>query len=636
MSEALKEDFKKASKRPTKNNPRMPVISARDGVDDLAYMKLRAPLRRQWPHMSLEAKHTLIQEIQRIKSIRNTSEELGKCLDQVGLMLALSWEKKPVRKVSLRSAQRKLNETHAGMDKVKEKCIELIAAMNSSGKAGGVICLDGPPGVGKTSIARSVARAMGRPCEVVPMGGVTDPSFIRGTSRHYIGAGPSAMVRAMKRAGVSNPVLILDEGDKVGGDSQNGNPSYALLELLDPSQNKGFKDHFLDVPYDMSDVLFIVTTNNVYDLPQALVDRMEIIALDAYSSEEKMSIAEKHLIPHHLKECGLTPEQLTFDRSAIELLIESYTQEPGVRKLEQHIKNICRKTNAALQKKITNGAAITADNVKYLLGPSPVYKSRVPQHDMVGCTTGLYFSNAGGGILPIQVKSRVEGKYQLSITGLAGQMIKESAQNAMEMIKHNAERYGIDPQKLDKTHIHMHLPDAGTPKDGPSAGIASATAMISSLTGIKTRQDVAMTGEVDLYGNVLPIGGLKQKLEGARKAGATTVLIPDDNQRDLQEVPVHLKKALKIIPVKHMDDVLKLAMTIVPCPAPALLPVPVSEAPPAAQSAATLQGSFTQASTSPAPAPAPEDIEKAVRLMTEHPEIMAQAILRVATNKGPA
>ncbi|HEY0901570.1 MAG TPA: S16 family serine protease, partial [Micavibrio sp.] len=379
---------------------------------------------------------------------------------------------------------------------------------------------------------------------------------------------------------------------------------------------------------------FIMTTNDVHALPSALVDRMEIIALDAYSNEEKIAIAEKYLVPKHLKQCGLDLDQLKIERSAIELLIADYTQEPGVRKLEEHIKSICRKTNTAMQKKMTKQAVITAENVKYLLGPARVYKTLVPQQDMVGAMTGLYYSDIGGGAMPIQVKSRLQEKAQLTITGLPGQMIKESVQNALEMIKHNAARYGIDAQKLDKTHIHMHLPDGASPKDGPSAGIASATAMISSLTGIKTRHDVAMTGEVDLYGNVLPIGGLKQKLQGARKVGAKTVLIPAQNEPDLYDVPDHLQRDLRIIPVTHMDEVLQHAMSAWDFNLQASFQQAANVPDPARVPAANTPITNTPVTATPEP-PAAQDVENAVRLMAAHPEIMAQALLRISGNKGP-
>ncbi len=614
MTDALKKDFKRASR----NEPAMPVISTKDGIDNPAYIKLRAPLKRQWATLPLDVKRTLAHEMQRLKTIAHTDDDFSKTLDYVSLILALSWAKAPAKKVNLTTAQRKLDATHAGMDKVKEKCIELIATMNSTGKAGSVICLDGPPGVGKTSIAKSMAAAMGRKCEKISMAGVSDQTLLRGHNRTYVGANPGVVIQAMKKAGVTNPVIILDEGDKAGSASASGNPLYAMLELLDPSQNDSFKDHYLNLEYDMSDVTFIITTNDLSMMPAALIDRLEIISVDAYSAEEKLSIAQNHLIPKHMAECGLRADQLCIEQSAIESMIENYTQECGVRKLEQHIKSICRKTNTALQKRQTVSATITAENVSYLLGPARVYKTLVPTENMVGCTSGLYFSDAGGGILPIQVKNREEGKFELTITGLPGQMIKESVQNALEMIKHNAERYGIDPKRFTNTHIHMHLPDGATPKDGPSAGTASATAIISSLTGIKTRRDVAMTGEVDLYGNVLPIGGVKQKLEGARKAGATTVLIPAQNEPDLFDVPERLKNALRIIPVKHMDEVLQYALSELPFKP-------------------TLHLAAAANPQQPAAAPSQQDVDHAVRIMAEHPEIMAQALMKLAAtrNNGP-
>lgn len=613
MTDRLKKDFKKAGR----NEPDMPVISVKDGIANPAYIKLRAPLKRKWATLPLDVKKTLAHEIQRLKAINPTDDDFNKTLDYVGLVLALSWENAPAKKINLKTAERKLNATHAGLGNVKEKYIELIALMNSSGKSGNVICLAGPPGVGKTSIAKSMAAAMGRKCEKISMAGISDQTLLRGHNRTYVGARPGVIIQAMKNAGMANPVIILDEGDKIGENSSSGNPAYALLELLDPHQNDSFKDHYLNLEYDMSDVTFIITANDLSMLHPALIDRMEIISVDSYSTAEKADIAQNYLIPRHQKECGISTDQLTIDRSAIESLIEDYTQESGVRKLEQYIKTICRKTNTALQKGLADKAIITADNLPHLIGPGRVYKMFVPDENMTGCTTGLYFSDAGGGILPVQVTQSPSEKMQLSITGLPGQMTKESVQNAVEMIKANAERYGLSQQILNKTHIHMHLPDGASPKDGPSAGTASATAIISCLTGIKARREIAMTGEVDLYGNVLPIGGVKQKLEGARKAGATTVLIPAQNEPDLYDVPLALKQALRIIPVKHMDEVLQYALTELPFK-PAL---------------------HMAAAANPLPAPPlQQEIDRAAHLMAEHPEIMAQALNKLAMNrnKGPA
>jgi len=610
MTGSLKEGFKKTSGKALV----IPVIAASDGLDQ-AYLKLKPLLRRKWPTLSADAQRVVSNELQRLKTMGTNANEYGSTLDYITNILSLPWAKTAQRKVNLKTASRKLDATHFGMDKTKEKCIEFIATLNSSGKAGGALCLDGPPGVGKTSVAESIATAMGRKYAKVSMAGVSDQTHIRGHRRTYSGALPGAIIEAIKKAGTTNPIIILDEGDKAAGaESKSGNPTYAMLELLDPGQNATFKDHYLDLEFDLSDVLFIMTTNDVSVLPSMLVDRMEIISVGAYTTKEKIHIAENYLLPKHLQQCGIAPEQLLIQQDALHKMIEEYTSESGVRRLEQCVKDICRKTNVALQKGMTESALITADNLGYLLGPPRVYKTLIPTEDKVGLTTGLYFADNGGGIIPIQVITRLSDKFNVSVTGLPGKMIEESVKYATEMIRGLAGRYNIDTTKLDKTSIHVHLVDGASPKDGPSAGIAITSAIISSLLGIKARHEVAMTGEVDLHGNVLPIGGVKEKLEGARKAGATTVIIPAANERDLFDVPQALKDELNIIPVKHIDEVLMYALT---------------EAPMKPQM--QLASAITAANQSQPPSP--EEIERVVRYMTDKPEMIDGAIKKLTAHK---
>lgn len=610
MTGPLKEGFKKSARK----GPDMPIISVADGMDDPIYIKLRAPLRRKWASMPLETQQVVCNEIQRIKTMGPNASEYAGTIDYLNLILALSWNKAEHKKISLKTASRKLDATHYGMDKTKEKCIEFIATLNSGGKSGGAICLDGPPGVGKTSIAKSIAHAMGRKVIKISMAGVSDQTHLRGHRRTYMGALPGAVIEGMKKAGTSNPVIILDEGDKAGGESQHGNPTFAMLELLDPEQNATFKDHYLNIEYDLSDVIFIMTTNDVSTLPSPLIDRMEIIPIHAYTSEEKLHIAQKYLIPKHKEQCGIAAEMLHIDETALHRLIEEYTNESGVRRLEKYIKDICRKTNVALQRNLTTSAVITAENIEDLLGPPRIFKNSIPSEDTVGLTNGLYFSENGGGTIPVQVATRLSDKFNIAVTGMAGQMIQESAKAAMETIRHSAERYGIDTKVLDKTSIHVHLLDGASPKDGPSAGIAITTAIISSLTNIKARRDVAMTGEIDLHGNVLPIGGVKEKLEGARKAGATTVLIPWENERDLYDVPESLKAKLTIRAVKNIDEVLEYALAEMPLsPRLNLAAVASTDRKP--------------------PEPSAEEIERIVRFMTEKPELLQYTIKALISGK---
>lgn len=569
MTGALRKSFRKTqSANETATPPATDDPETEDVIEE-------APAASQ-PHNMLEMQYEqtkesfpkrvrdiLDHEFQRLNVIGSGGHEYGSTLDYVGTLIRLPWEKKPHRRVSLKTAEQKLNSSHYGMQEVKDRAIEFIAALNNGGKSGGIVCLDGPAGVGKTSIAHAIAHAMGRKCIKISMAGVNDQTLLRGFARTYSGAQPGVIVQAMKKAGVTNPVIVLDEGDKAGGSESNkGNVTFAMLELLDPQQNKEFKDHYLNLEYDMSDVVFIMTTNNVHALPTPLVDRMEIISLRPYTAEEKLEIARRHLVPRHLEDCGLSERQLRIKDDALQALIDDYTEEAGVRGLEKQIRKICRRKNVAFQRRQAKSASVSASALETVIGPPRIYKKRAPEHDSVGTVTGLYFADdVGGGILPLQAALRPASEFKVTVTGMAGKMIDESARYATEMLQYLAERYHIDKKKLAKTNVHIHMPDAGQEKDGPSAGIAISTALISALKNIKVRHDVAMTGEVDLFGNVGPIGGLMGKLEGARRAGITTVLIPSENVRDLIDVPDSLKAKLTIIPVSHVDEVFAHALT---------------------------------------------------------------------------
>lgn len=507
-----------------------------------------------------KAQQLLTRQLKRLEMMDEGNHEYVATLDHVECLLDLPWKRQKHKSVSLRGATQKLNATHHGMKKVKDRCIEYVAAMNTGGKSGGAICLDGPPGIGKTTIGKSIAAALRRPCITISMSGVSDVTLLRGHGRTYSGSLPGVIIQAMRRAGVTNPVIILDEGDKAGGPSEKGNPTYAMLELLDPEQNKEFKDHYLGVEYDLSDVLFVMTTNDVQSLPSALIDRMEIIPLNAYTDEEKMEIARNHLITKNRDACGLSARQLTFKDDAIRRLIEDYTHEAGVRNLEKLIKTICRKQNVIFQMGKAKSATITAKSLESLIGPPQIHKTLIPTESDVGIVNGLYAGDTGGGIVPIQVTVRPSEKLTVKVTGLPGKMLKESAAYSAEGLEYLADQYAIDIKKVRKSNIHVHMANASMGVEGPSAGAAITTGIISALTGIKVNNQIAMTGEIDTRGNVLPIGGLKEKLEGARKAGVTTVLIPWDNQRSLYHVPEKLKAALEIIPVKHIDEVLQYAL----------------------------------------------------------------------------
>ncbi|MDP2193783.1 MAG: endopeptidase La [Alphaproteobacteria bacterium] len=515
--------------------------------------------------LSKEAREKAFSELKKLKSMNPTSAEASVVRNYLEWLLGIPWNKKSAIKKDLSKAEESLNADHFGLDKVKERILEYLAVQNRVGKIKSqIICLVGPPGVGKTSLGKSIAAATGRQYVRMALGGVRDESEIRGHRRTYIGSMPGKIIQGMKKAKTSNPLFLLDEIDKISSDWR-GDPASALLEVLDPEQNNTFNDHYLEVDYDLSDVMF-VTTANTLNMPQPLLDRMEIIRLSGYTEAEKVEIAKNYLIPKQLKLHGLKPKELSISPDAISDIIRLYTREAGVRSLEREISKIARKVVRffALNTK-EKSVSITSDDLENYLGIKKFKYGVVEEEDQIGVTTGLAWTEFGGDMLSIETIA-VPGKGKVQITGKLGDVMQESVQAAVSYVRSRAVSLGIKPSLFDKRDLHIHVPEGAIPKDGPSAGITITTALVSTLTGIPVHRDFAMTGEVTLRGRVLPIGGLKEKLLAAHRGQIKKIIIPDQNKKDLRDIPQNIKDGLEIFSVKSMDEVLSLALVRKPEP----------------------------------------------------------------------
>ncbi|MGB2492503.1 MAG: endopeptidase La, partial [Candidatus Puniceispirillum sp.] len=503
-------------------------------------------------------------ELKKLRNMGPMSAEATVVRNYLDWMLALPWKKATRLKKDIIKAREILDADHYGLDKVKDRIIEFLAVQQRTrSMKGPILCLVGPPGVGKTSLGKSIARATGRKYVRMALGGVRDEAEIRGHRRTYIGSMPGKIVQGMKKAESNNPLFLLDEIDKLGADWR-GDPTSALLEVLDPAQNNSFADHYMEVEFDLSNVMF-VTTANTLNMPQPLMDRMEIIRLSGYTEDEKLEIAKRHLIKRQLEDHGLKDGELSISDDAIRMMVQRYTREAGVRNLEREIAKVARKAVTAIVSGDAVSAAVTAENLDDYLGVPKFRHGEIEAENQIGVTTGLAWTEVGGELLQIEAV-RVPGKGKVSATGKLGDVMKESIQAAEFFIKSRAETYGIDLEDLAKHDLHVHVPEGATPKDGPSAGVAMATSIISAVTGIAVRRNVAMTGEITLRGRVLPIGGLKEKLLAALRGGLTTVLIPKENEKDLFEIPDNVKEGLTIIPVAMVDEALSAALVEEPLP----------------------------------------------------------------------
>lgn len=526
-----------------------------EGKDENAELEEKIKKTR----LSKEAREKCLGELKKLKSMSPMSAEATVVRNYLDWMLGIPWKKKSPVKKDLSQAQEVLDADHYGLEKVKERILEYLAVQARTKKLKGpILCLVGPPGVGKTSLGKSIARSTGRKFVRMSLGGVRDESEIRGHRRTYIGSMPGKVVQGMKKAKVSNPLFLLDEIDKMGSDWR-GDPASALLEVLDPEQNSTFNDHYLEVDYDLSDVMF-VTTANTMNMPGPLLDRMEIIRLSGYTEDEKVEIANRHLIKKQLEAHGLKDGEWGISDGALRDLIRYYTREAGVRNLEREIAKLARKaTKEILMEEDVDHVKVTSRNLEKYSGVKRFRYGEIEESDHVGITTGLAWTEVGGDILQIEA-IMVPGKGRMTITGKLGEVMTESIQAAKSYVQSQATEFGILPPVFHKKDIHVHVPEGATPKDGPSAGVGMVTSIVSVLTGIAVRKDVAMTGEITLRGRVLPIGGLKEKLLAALRSGIKTVLIPSENEKDLAEIPDNVKKGLEIIPVARVEEVLEHAL----------------------------------------------------------------------------
>ncbi|WP_050931232.1 endopeptidase La [Aestuariivita boseongensis] len=531
-----------------------------DGEGEIAELEERIAKTK----LSKEAKEKAEGELKKLKNMSPMSAEATVVRNYLDWMLSIPWGTKSRVKKDLNRAQDILDADHYGLEKVKERIVEYLAVQQRSKKMKGpIMCLVGPPGVGKTSLGKSVAKATGREFIRISLGGVRDESEIRGHRRTYIGSMPGKIIQALKKAKTTNPLILLDEIDKMGQDFR-GDPASAMLEVLDPEQNSTFVDHYLEVEYDLSNVMFL-TTSNSYNMPGPLLDRMEIIPLAGYTEDEKAEIAKQHLIGKQIKNHGFKKGEFTLTDDALTAIIRTYTREAGVRNLEREIAKVARKALTKIIKKEVEEVVVTAENLDDFLGVPKYRFGLAEKEDQVGVVTGLAYTSVGGELLSIEAL-RLPGKGRMKTTGKLGDVMKESIDAASSYVRSISPQIGVKPPQFEKWDIHVHVPDGATPKDGPSAGLAMVTSIVSVLTGIPVRKDIAMTGEVSLRGNAMPIGGLKEKLLAALRGGIKTVLIPEENEKDLPEIPDNVKEGLEIIPVTHVSEVLKLALVGEPEP----------------------------------------------------------------------
>ena len=509
--------------------------------------------------MNKEAEDKCFAELKKLKMMSPMSAESTVVRNYLEWMISLPWQKESKVSTDITEAQKVLDKDHFGLEKVKDRILEFLAVQSRIKKIKGpILCLVGPPGVGKTSLGKSIAKATGREFVRMSLGGVRDEAEIRGHRRTYIGSLPGKIMQMMKKAGTKNPLILLDEIDKLGSDYR-GDPSSALLEALDPEQNNSFNDHYLEVDYDLSNVMF-VTTANTLNIPGPLLDRMEVIRISGYTEDEKTEIAKRYLVPKQIQDNGLKEEEWKIDDESIKSIIRYYTRESGVRNLERELSKLTRKAVKEIVTEAQKNIEVKNSNIDFYLGVKKFKYGEIEDNDKVGVVTGLAWTEVGGELLSIETLV-MPGKGKLELTGKLGEVMKESMKAAKSFVRSKCLDFGIIPPTFDKKDIHIHVPEGATPKDGPSAGIGMVTSIVSALTGISIKKDVAMTGEVTLRGRVLPIGGLKEKLLAALRGGIKTAIIPDENEKDLKDIPKNVIEGLKIIPVKNVEEVLKIALT---------------------------------------------------------------------------
>lgn len=533
-----------------------------DGLDEIGELEKRIEDAK----LSKEAHDRAKAEVKKLRQMSPMSAEATVVRNYLDWILNVPWNKRSRVKKDIKEAGKILDKDHYGLEKVKDRILEYLAVQQRSGKVKGpILCLVGPPGVGKTSLGQSIAKATNRNFVRMSLGGVRDESEIRGHRRTYIGALPGKIIQGMKKAKTTNPLFLLDEIDKLGSDWR-GDPSSALLEVLDPEQNDKFQDHYLEIDYDLSDVMFVCTANNMMNMPRPLLDRMEIIRVSGYTEDEKLEIVKTHLLRKQMEAAGLKRDEFTIGDKALRDLIRYYTREAGVRNLEREIANLCRKAIKEILMKGKKTVTVTPSNLEKYAGIQKYRYGEIEESNRVGVVNGLAYTETGGDLLSIEAVTMPGKDGKVTTTGNLKDVMKESITVAEMLVKSRAAMYGIDYEKLKQSQIHVHVPEGATPKDGPSAGAAMTTAIVSALTGIEVRKDIAMTGEVNLRGNVTAIGGLKEKLLAALRGGITKALIPQENEKDLPEIPANVRKAIEIVPVRTIDEVLTHALMKMPQP----------------------------------------------------------------------